>query len=1024
MATYGSYETVRELSSYKDRALFTGRKAGQASGEQYIIMVLSKAPTEGPVDTGGFFAEAAARVEDLGLARFEQSVEIQSKAAQASSRIAKVLESGGDSHHCWAVTPYFPRSVNKLIQGHVAMNEAGMYHIVHAVLEGLLAMQQACQRSHGNLHPANVLIGGSDKITEADVVLTDPAPGVGEEAVAFERSDLRVLGAMIYQLVQRKELTGSADWMILPLEKSREWTQVFGPKADGWLALCNRLLDTNADLGTQPTQTAAKELAALQPKEHISLKKVAVLTCLMVGGLLAVLFLFRSTRQSNILLRSDPGGVAILVDGKPAGKTPENRNQALQVNLKPGRHTLVGQFGNLVPYRAEIVVSPEGEVKVEVSDATDSSVTTGADGKVTIPITLDYATLVITSLPSPATVTFADKTQVSTPYTNLFARPGPLEFTVSLTNHVGWKAPEELVLEHSRVLVLGGTLEQRKPGQVDVKFSSKPFTATISEAQKRVDQSFDTPRTKPLDVGKYEFVAKSKNFPPQTKAITIEAGGGEQLVEFAFESVKVTLESQPPGAKVWVGDYDVSSNAGDKQVVTPLTIYWPPSPKTVFRFEKEGFETNYWTNAISGSWVTPPVQQLIPQVGTLFLVSDPPGKGIEMVVFSNNVPVLQWVTNAEPDQPIAIQRPPGEYVIEARYPGLAPVRQTHVFVLGKVERSPLRFAYGSLSLSAGPEAAGPMVLSLNDRPVELARAADLKLPPGSHRVLVTNAILGSVLTPIEVAAGARVVTNIVLPHGFLNITSVPPGALVTFKDGRGGAEKWKTPVNVLTRLGPIEYALTLVESNKTRQLKVDMTGSRSHGWNFIQPPPFVNSLAISMVWVADLQTYVGETEVTQGQFAALMAVPVSTGPNLPVVSLTYSQVIDFCTRLTQKDSMAGVLPEGMEAYSLPTVEQFGRCSGPAVTANAVFNTTQAAPVKSKSPNELGLYDVWGNVSEMCFKDSSHMHLQMMGKDFSSPSLLVGFAERTVLPVTDDNKVKSPRTGFRLLLVPSPSSQSK
>jgi len=54
-------------------------------------------------------------------------------------------------------------------------------------------------------------------------------------------------------------------------------------------------------------------------------------------------------------------------------------------------------------------------------------------------------------------------------------------------------------------------------------------------------------------------------------------------VNFYFENGKVLLESDPPGASVWVG----TNRIGE----TPMTAAPWPAGKTTFRFENTGFET-------------------------------------------------------------------------------------------------------------------------------------------------------------------------------------------------------------------------------------------------------------------------------------------------------------------------------------------------------------------------------------------------------------------------------------------------
>jgi formylglycine-generating enzyme required for sulfatase activity len=131
--------------------------------------------------------------------------------------------------------------------------------------------------------------------------------------------------------------------------------------------------------------------------------------------------------------------------------------------------------------------------------------------------------------------------------------------------------------------------------------------------------------------------------------------------------------------------------------------------------------------------------------------------------------------------------------------------------------------------------------------------------------------------------------------------------------------------------------------------------------------------------------WMGKYEVTQADFQAVMGVNPSYfkgNLNLPVDSVSWTQAMEFCRRITESESKAGRLPEGF-TYRLPTEAEFEFASRAGTTNRYSFgddfdyvlindhawydkNSGGAPhPVGQKKPNPLGLHDIHGNVWEWC-----------------------------------------------------------
>ena len=120
---------------------------------------------------------------------------------------------------------------------------------------------------------------------------------------------------------------------------------------------------------------------------------------------------------------------------------------------------------------------------------------------------------------------------------------------------------------------------------------------------------------------------------------------------------------------------------------------------------------------------------------------------------------------------------------------------------------------------------------------------------------------------------------------------------------------------------------------------------------------------------------IGETEVTQALWQAVMGSNPSyhTGDlNCPVEQVSWNACQQFITKLNQMTGKNFRLPTEAEweyAARGGTQSQGYKYAGSnsigGVAWYASNASTQSQPVASKVPNELGLYDMSGNVSEWC-----------------------------------------------------------
>ena len=122
--------------------------------------------------------------------------------------------------------------------------------------------------------------------------------------------------------------------------------------------------------------------------------------------------------------------------------------------------------------------------------------------------------------------------------------------------------------------------------------------------------------------------------------------------------------------------------------------------------------------------------------------------------------------------------------------------------------------------------------------------------------------------------------------------------------------------------------------------------------------------------------YIGETEVTQALWTAVMGRNPShrKGRNKPVESVSWNAAQEFCRKLSQQTGRTFRLPTEAEweyAARGGNKSQRYKYSGSNTLSSVAWygesknSKTHPHPVKEKWPNELGLYDMSGNVWEWC-----------------------------------------------------------
>ena len=152
---------------------------------------------------------------------------------------------------------------------------------------------------------------------------------------------------------------------------------------------------------------------------------------------------------------------------------------------------------------------------------------------------------------------------------------------------------------------------------------------------------------------------------------------------------------------------------------------------------------------------------------------------------------------------------------------------------------------------------------------------------------------------------------------------------------------------------------------------------------YIEPGTFIMGEGASKHRVTISRDFwIGKYEVTQQEYQKIMGgnPSVNKGDKMPVEFVSWGEAADFCEKLTGRERNAGRLPEGY-VYRMPTQAEWEYAArGGNKSKNYIYsgdNNIDAVAwhknnsggsmheVGSKPPNELGLYDMSGNVWELC-----------------------------------------------------------
>ena len=549
-------------------------------------------------------------------------------------------------------------------------------------------------------------------------------------------------------------------------------------------------------------------------------------------------------------------------------------------------------------------------------------------------------------------------------------------------------------------------VEQAKIQTGWLVFNSVPEGADIYLAENGGEEKHigTTPMNKKMPYGTYNYRAKRYKYHDDVGIARVDKTRVimDLKLKPAFGSVSVS--SQPQGAKVFLDGEDTGK-------VTPCTIGEIASGRCDIRLQLKDYAPASQSVTVTEG-MTASVNVTLEARFAHVTINSLPGAAIKVNgaevgsgSYSNNM--------AE-----------GIYDIEASLAGHRPVTKQIEVIVGVPQTIELRPTpiYGMLDVNSNPMGANITIngKSYGDTPTSIEN-----LLVGDYDVVLTKPGYASVSQRVTVSENASASVDVKMQKGEMKNSQIDESALSV--SAINLTPNWSASVTPSQRAVLEKLIANMVKVEGSTFTMGATPEQGNDAYEYERPA--------HQVTLSDY--YIGRYEVTQKEWQAVMGDNPSKfyGDNLPVDYVSWNDCQDFINKLNQLTGLKFRLPTEAEwefAARGGKQSKGYKYSGSDNAKNIAWyeknSGSKPHQVGTKEPNELGIYDMSGNVGEWCGdwygRYSSSAQTNPTGP--SSGSLRVrrggswGYHAGRCRVSRRDNyspSYRSDRYGFRVVLVP-------